>query len=108
MTAEIFWTTVCTLGLALAACWFLGRFLRPIPCGSCRVLLSGRGDGGDLEQAVRALIWLRSVGLLACPIVIADLGLSPEGRELALRLIARWPAVALWPAEDLPDFLTRT
>ena len=34
-------------------------------------------------------------------------GLTPAGRELALRLASRWPEVALWPAEDLPDYLAR-
>ena len=61
----------------------------------------GRGEGEGLEQQVRCFIWLRSLGLLRCPVVIADVGLSPAGWELALRLTARWPEVILWPAADL-------
>ena len=40
----------------------------------------------DLEQTLRAFMCLRGLGLLDCPIIIADLGLTPKGWELALRL----------------------
>ena len=52
-------------------------------------------------------MWLRGLGLLRSPVLIVDVGLTPAGRELALRLASRWPEVALWPAEDLPDYLAR-
>ena len=61
-----------------------------------------------LEQQVRSFLWLRGLGLLRCPIVIADAGLTPAGWELALRLTARWPEVILWPASDLGDYVART
>ena len=48
------------------------------------------------------------MGLLRCPIVIADTGLNPAGWEVAMRLTVRWPEVALWPAEDLGDYIART
>ena len=71
-------------------------------CAPCR------GEGEGLEQLVRSFLWLRGMGLLRCPIVIADAGLTPAGWELALRLSARWPEVALWPASDLGDYITGT
>ena len=69
------------------------------------MLLRGQGDGDGLEQTVRGFVWLRGLGLLRVPILIADLGLDPRGREIALRLCARWPGVILWPVGDLGDYL---
>ena len=103
---EMIWDTllaaVCVLGLALwppvssyAGSGSAGAHPRP-------------GEGEDLEQTLRAFMWLRGLGLLDCPIIIADLGLTPKGWELALRLTARWPGVVLWPASDLPDYIARS
>ena len=100
--------TLCVLGLTGALWWLLGRMLRPLPRGSAFVLLRGRGEGTGLEQTVRGFIWLRSLGVLNSSILIADLGLNPRGREIALRLCARWPGVILWPAEELTDYLKET
>ena len=55
---------------------------------------------GGLEQSVRALMWLRSLGLLRCPVVIVDLGLDREGLAVAQRLALRWPVVDLYRPED--------
>ena len=51
---------------------------------------------------------MRSLGVIKCPILIADLGLNPEGRAVALRLCARWPGVVLWPGSDLYGYLKDT
>ena len=108
LLTEICLTAVCVLGLGFLAWWLMGRLLRPIPERCARVVLSGRGDGAELEQTVRAFVWLRSLGLLNCAIVIADVALDVQGREVALRLSERWPGVALWPAEQFADYITRT
>ena len=105
LAGEIVLTAVCALGLAGAAWWLFGRLLRPIPRRRVRALVIGRGDGEELEQSVRAYIWLRSLGLLSCPIIIADVDLTAQGWELALRLTARWPGVILWPAAHLEEYL---
>ena len=99
---------LCVLGLAFAAWWLFGLMLRPLPGWEGKVILPGRREGERLEQQVRSFLWLRGLGLVRCPVVIADIDLTPEGRELALRLAARWPGVILWPVEDLPDYLSRT
>ena len=108
----VFWdgvlAAVCALGLALAVWWLFGLLLRPLPGWDVKVVLPGRGEGERLEQQVRSFIWLRGLGLVRCPVVIADIDLTPGGRELALRLVARWPGVILWPVSDLPDYLSRT
>ena len=98
---------VCTAGLAFAAWWLFGRLLRPIPEQGFRVIIPGRGEGEGLEQTVRAFLWLRGLGLLNCPLVIANVDLTPQGWELALRLTARWPGVVLWPVSDLADYITQ-
>ncbi len=103
---DVLIAAVCATGLSACGWWLIGRLLRPIPAGGAFAVIPGHGDGGGLEQSVRAFIWLRSLGLLTCPVVIADGGLTPEGRELALRLSSRWPDVALWPAGHLEDLIS--
>ncbi|MEA4934521.1 MAG: hypothetical protein VB071_13205 [Lawsonibacter sp.] len=104
---DILLTLVCAIGLAFLAWWLFGRLLRPIPEQQARVLIPGRGEGENLEQTVRTFIWLRGLGLMNCPIVIADVDLTPDGWELALRLTVRWPDVVLWPVNHLADYITK-
>ena len=105
---DVLLAAVCALGLAFVGWWLFGLMLRPLPGRSARVVITGRGEGEKLEQQVRSFLWLRGLGLLRCPVVIADAGLTPGGWELALRLTARWPEVILWPASDLGDYIERT
>ena len=107
LAGEILVTAVCVAGLAFLAWWLFGRLLRPIPEQRVYALISGRGDGTDLEQSVRAFIWLRSLGLLHCPILIADVDLTARGSDVALHLAARWPDVILWPADHLAERVGR-
>lgn len=100
-------TGICVLGLGFLLWWSVGLVLRPLPGSEARVLIPGRGDGARLEQLVRSLIWLRGLGLLYCPVVIADIDLTPAGRELALHLTARWPDVILWPVGQISEYLAK-
>ena len=99
---------ICAFGLAVVGWGLFGLLLRPRPGGEAWVVLPGRGEGEGLEQLVRSFIWLRGMGLLRCPIVIANVDLTPAGWELASRLTARWPEVALWPAAELGEYISRT
>lgn len=92
--ADISVTLFCVTSLAFWGWWFFGKLLSPTP-RDVSILIHGQGDGDSLEQSLRRLIWLRSTGLLSCSIVIADEGLSPQGREIAQRLCARWGDVRL-------------
>lgn len=92
--ADIATTLFCTTGLALIGWWFFGKLLCPTPRG-VRVVIQSQGDGENLEQSIRALIWLRGMGLLSCPIVIMDGGLSPTGRAIAQRICDRWVGVTV-------------
>lgn len=105
---DTFFALICVCCLAFIGWWLFGLLLRPLPGREAKVILSARGDGKELEHQIRSFIWLRSLGLLRCPILIANAGLTPAGWELALRLSVRWPEVVLWPAEDLGDYITRT
>ena len=105
---DVLMAGIGALGLAFLAWWMFGRLLRPIPEESFRVVIPGRGEGEGLEQTVRAIIWLRGLGLLNCPVVIANVDLTAEGWELALRLAQRWPGVVLWPMSDLADYMIRS
>lgn len=105
---EVLTAILCVLGLTGFLWWLLGRLVRPLPGQSACILLPGRGDGAELEHTVRGFVWLRSLGVVKVPILIADLGLEPAGREIALRLCSRWPGIILWPAEELRDYLEYT
>ena len=75
---------LCVLGLCALGWVLLGRLLRPIPARNVRLVIAGRGAGEELEQTVRGLMWLRGLGLLSCPVVIADVDLTPQGWPCAL------------------------
>ena len=104
---DILLAFICVLCLAFVGWCLFGLLLCPLPGREAKVVIPGRGEGEKLERQVRSFLWLRGLGLLRCPIVIADAGLSPAGWELALRLTARWPQVILWPAADLGDYISR-
>ncbi len=84
---EIVLTVLCLMGLGLLVWCLMGRLVCPVPGQEVLAVLEGQGDGGGLEQSVRALMWLRSLGLLRCPVVIVDPPL-------------RWPVVDLYRPED--------
>lgn len=98
-------TLLCALGLALLGELVAGRLLCSAAGQDIWTVVPGRRDGEGLERNLRSLIWLRNLGLLRCPIAIADVDLTAEGRELALRLASRWPQTALWPADRLDELM---
>lgn len=107
MGGDILLALLTIAGVTLAAIWFYGRLLRPLPNGGLWAVIPGRKDGDGLEQAVRAAGWLRSLGLADWDLVIVDVDLTPKGRELASHLADQWPEVALRPVSELPDLLER-
>ena len=92
------------LCLAGAYCLFCALFGHLLPTGSTRdtwVIVRGVGAGEELEQRVRALMYLRGRGLLRCSVLLVDAGLDPTGRAIAARLAGRWPALTLCTKEEL-------
>lgn len=98
-------TLLSALGLVLLGGLLFGRLLHPMTGPDVLAVVPARGAGETVERDLRALMWLRSLGLLRCQVAVADLGLNREGRELVLRLSLRWSGVVLWPADRLEELL---
>ena len=96
---------LCAAGIAALVWLLFGWLARPSPVHTLQVILPGRGDGETLEGDLRWLSWLRRAGLFQGEAVIWDRELTPQGRELALRLTLRWPGVVLWPAGELKEYI---
>lgn len=106
----VFWEAVLTFfavfGLIMLIWVLLGRMLRPIPGRGMCILLPGQGGGEGLEGTLRGVIWLRSLGLIRCPVIIADAGLDQEGKALVGRLTQQWSQVYRCPVEELGENLS--
>jgi len=86
--------------------WLLfGRVLAPAGGAQVCAVVPGRGNGANLEQAVAGLLWLRGGGLLQGRVIIADCGLTQEGRDVARILSEREECVAFCPSEQLGKYI---
>ena len=92
---------LCLFGLFCLLCGALGRVLLPAAGRGTWVIVWAAGAGEELEQRVRALMWLQSWGLLRCSVLLVDAGLDPSGRAVAARLAGRWPALTLCTRQEL-------
>ena len=100
---EVVLSLLAVAGL-LSLSWLLfGRLLTPAGNRETVTLVLGTGDGEDLEQAVRGLLWLRGGGMLAGSLVIVDCGLSPTGRAIAAALCMREPGVEVCSLSRLQE-----
>jgi hypothetical protein len=104
---EVILSLLAVVGLLSLSWLLLGHILTPAGNGETVSLVPGQGDGEDLEQAVRGLLWLRGGGLLTGSVVIVDCGLSPEGRAIAAALCVREPGVEVWPLSQLSVYIKR-
>lgn len=77
----------------------LGALLLPGGCPA-RMVISAKGDGGGLEQAVKGALWLRRTGLWRGEVVIEDCGLDADGAALA-RALAQDGGVRF--TRDIPE-----
>lgn len=79
---------------------------RPFPRrGNILALVPGQGDGADLEEKIRYLTALgREEGCFDA-ILLADCGLTEEGRRAAALLERRSRMVIFCGREDLPGIL---
>lgn len=80
---------LAAIGL-MSILWTLVRaaLFRPPVRQGVVVLICARGDGGDLEQQVRAVSLLRRERGVIGEILLVDCGLTEEGRTLC-RLLSR-------------------
>ena len=88
---QFFSILLAALGLAALGWLALGVLLLPGTCPA-RMVVDAKGDGGGLEQTVKALLWLRRTGLWWGEVVIRDRGLDAGGLALA-RALAEGPGV---------------
>jgi len=85
-----------------------GKLLAPVgEPGRVFAVVPARGDGETLEHDVEGLLWLRGGNLARFTVVIADCGLSDQGRVLALLLQRREPGLAFCPAAELEALVRR-
>ena len=99
---EVLIAALCVSGAVLMGWCVLGFLLRPMPGNTVWTVVPARNGGDGLEQTVRVLVWLKGAGLLNGPIIIADSGLSWEGRAVAARLARRWPCVQIHSPGNKP------
>ena len=79
---------LAAFGLVSLGWLALGALLLPGVCPA-RMVVEAKGDGGGLEQSVKALLWLRRTGLWWGEVVIEDCGLNRQGEALARALARR-------------------
>ena len=71
--------------LAMLGCLCKALVLLPMRAKDAVILLPGRGNGGDLEQNVRACLLLRRWGVLRQQIVILDRGLGKAQENIRIQ-----------------------
>ena len=97
MAAWIVWIVFGAFGL-LCALWVLFGFLLPGQRGAVAVMLC-RGEEAE-EAVLRRYLWLYNTGLVRCPMVLVDCGLSQKERDRLER-----HALILCTADELLDKL---
>ena len=99
----VLWTVLVLFaltGICCTGCILYSYLLRPYTTQGTWAVVLGVGGGDGLEQRIRSLVWLQSCGLLRCSLVLADVGLDPRGRALAVRLAEQYP-VSLCTQQEL-------
>ena len=102
---DILLAGACVCGLAFVGWWLFGLLLRPLPGREAKVVIPGRGEGEELEQALSGLLWLRGAGFVQGQVILADVDLTAQGQALARILAEREPGVYLCSREALPQCL---
>ena len=85
---ELLAVLLAAFGLVCLGWLAVGALLLPGVCPA-RMVVEASGDGGGLEQTVKALLWLRRTGLWWGRVVIEDCGLDRNGEALARALGAQ-------------------
>lgn len=96
---QFFTILLAAFGLVGVGWLILGSLVLPGTCPA-QMVIDAQGDGGGLEQTVRALLWLRRSGFWRGSVVIRDCGLTEAGGALA-RALAEQSGVCF--TGDAPD-----
>ncbi|WP_294549914.1 hypothetical protein [uncultured Pseudoflavonifractor sp.] len=90
----------------LAVGWLLlGAMVAPVGRGRIYAVVPAGGDGERLEQELAGLRWLEKGGMARFTVIIADCGLTEQGRRLAALLAGRDSGTILCAIERLPACL---
>ena len=102
MAWEILLAVFGVIGVAACARCAVGLLLYPVK--QVVILIPAAGDGHDLEHTVKGLRALSNAGKLEGEqILLADRGLTPEGRYTAKELCRRYPELELCVWEETDD-----
>ena len=94
-------------GVVLVVWCLLGALLHPVFDADMVTYLPVRGDGGKVEQSVRAYALLRSGRLSGGKLVLLDCGLNQQGRQRA-EAVCRWYEwVSCCPATENETYIIR-
>lgn len=102
---EIVLSLLAVTGLLTLGWLCFGRLLRPMGGKDAVTLLPTQGEGEDLEQALTGLLWLRGAGLSVGRVLVVDLGLTENGKDLARLLTEQEAGVYLCQGEELSQCL---
>ncbi|MDR2501673.1 MAG: hypothetical protein LBC78_00270 [Oscillospiraceae bacterium] len=96
--------------LSMAALWRIAGRVRNIPVpklsdAAAYALVRASGSGEGLEQLVTSLVWLGEETGSGSRVIIADCGLSDDGRRLARLLTHDHKTVRLCAPEDISRHL---
>ena len=97
----------------LALAWLcFGKLLLPVSGGAgggaVYAVVPVQGEAETLEHDVRGLCWIRGGAAARFTIIIADAGLTPRGRAVALALMGEQGGMVLCPLERLGEYLRQT
>lgn len=84
----------------------LAWLLLPLRPGRLYSVLPARGEGEGLEQQCRAYLFLQHLGVFRQDLLIVDLGLDEEGRDLAARLADLDPAIRICTPAQLEEIIS--
>lgn len=96
---------LCTVGL-LAAVWLIAAaLLLPVRDDEVYMVLLAAGDGEQLERQCRTYLLLSSLGAIRRPLLVADCGLTREGRAAAALLVQDHARLQLCTSAELGELL---
>lgn len=89
--------------------WFLrGLIVTPVPLSRnqiCTAVLTVCGNAPELPQTIDALSWLCENGTISMQILITDVGMDEETRQMAELLIAEKPNLCLCHMDEVQTFI---
>lgn len=106
MVKSVLLCALLTVAVVVIGGLIFAWLLLPLQPGSVYSVLPGRGDGDGLEAQCRAYLFLYHLGVFRQDLLIVDLGLDAEGRDLASRLAALDPSIRICTPAQLEEIIS--